>query len=122
MKNDVRMTLNGLELSVHLGWPTHERLAPQAVIADITLTFVEPPLACQSDQLQDTFCYDQLIKTIHAELATRHFRLVEHLAYTLHHIIQHYVGERAQVSIAVTKKPAIVGLTGGVKFFYGDLL
>lgn len=114
------MTLNGLELSVNLGWPSGERRKPQIVIADITLRFATPPKGCATDCLDDTHCYDALITLIKEQLATRHFRLLEHLGCELHALIKQALPATTRVTIRTTKKPAILNLTGGVSFFYGD--
>jgi dihydroneopterin aldolase len=59
------ITLNTLELSVHLGWPDAERAVPQIVHLDVRLSFPAPPVGCMTDDLSDTHCYDTLISQIH---------------------------------------------------------
>ncbi|MEO8401636.1 MAG: dihydroneopterin aldolase [Gammaproteobacteria bacterium] len=112
--------LNQLELSVNLGWPQGERIKPQIVTADVIIHFTKPPAACVSDQLTDTHCYDMLIKTIKTEIAARNFRLLEHLGFEIHRIAKQAISAETRIQISITKKPAILNLTGGVTFFYED--
>jgi FolB domain-containing protein len=116
------ITLNNLELSVNLGWPQGERIKPQIVALDVTLHFLSLPSACMSDQLTDTYCYDQLIKTIKNSLSARNFRLLEHLAHEIYYIIKQALAPDIKVNIRLTKKPAILNLTGGVTFCCGDAM
>lgn len=120
MKNKADIILSGLELSVNLGWPKGERLKQQIVRVDVTLSFAEPPLACRTDQLKDTLCYDSLISKIKAYVADRNFRLIEHLGYGIHDAIRQNVSADMRVKVSVTKKPLIENLLGGVTFCYGD--
>ncbi|HSW93703.1 MAG TPA: dihydroneopterin aldolase [Gammaproteobacteria bacterium] len=119
MKNTASLTLNGLELSVNLGWPQGERKKSQIVTLDVSIFFPEPPSGCKTDQLEDTWCYDALIKIIKREIADRDFRLLEHLGHEIHGIITEHLPPDFPVRIRLTKKPAILGLTGGVTFCYG---
>ncbi|EKD54164.1 MAG: dihydroneopterin aldolase [uncultured bacterium] len=120
MNIDSGILLNGLELSVNLGWPQGERIKQQIVTLDAALVFKKPPTACVTDQLADTYCYDSLIDTIKTKIATRNFRLLEHLAHEIYHIIKEDIAAPIQVKIRLTKKPAILNLTGGITFYYGD--
>lgn len=119
MKNTARITLNGLTLSVHLGWPHNERKKEQLIVLDVFIDFTKPPLGCVTDQLTDTYCYAALISAIEKEIKERDFRLIEHLGYEIHRIITDYLPSDCNVWINLTKKPAIGNLTGGVTFSYG---
>lgn len=120
MNNQSGIILQGLELSVKLGWPQDERLKEQIVVTDIMIDFVEPPRACTTDHLEDTYCYDALIKDIKIFIASKKFRLIEHLGFELYQLIKKSLPENTRIRTRVTKKPAILNLTGGVAFFYGD--
>lgn len=119
MNNHASMQLNGLELSVNLGWPQGERKKTQIVSLTAIIYFPATPLGCTTDQLTDTQCYDTLIQSIKNGLGDRHFRLLEHLGYEIHRIIQDNLPPDFKVQISLTKKPAILNLTGGVTFSYG---
>lgn len=120
MKKYAQMNLNGLELSVNLGWPQGERKKTQIVTLNAEIVFSAPPTGCTTDQLTDTYCYDALIKTIKTGIADRDFRLLEHLAYEIHNIIKTQLPDDCKLLIKLTKKPPILNLTGGVTFCYGD--
>ena len=112
--------LRALELNVFLGWLDTERENRQAVSLDIHLQFSQPPLACASDNLSDTVCYDSLITEIKNHLGTRHFRLLEHLGCEIYQVIKQNLAASTSVNICITKKPAITDLNGGAAFYYGD--
>jgi dihydroneopterin aldolase len=77
-------------------------------------------VACTTDQLSDTYCYDTLVNTIKTSVATRNFRLLEHLGREIHQTVKNSLASDIKVSIRITKKPAILNLTGGVTFCYSD--
>lgn len=112
------LTLHDLELCLHLGWPENERLKEQTVSVDIEIFFPNPPKACVSDKLEDTFCYSALVKKIREALCHRHFHLIEYLAKELYDVIITAVPNENDVYIQITKKPNIPGLKGGVTFTY----
>lgn len=112
--------LNGLELSVKLGWPQDERLKEQIIRLDVIIRFSEPPKACHSDDLEDTHCYDALTEIIKQFVASRKFRLLEHLGLEIYNLIKHELSPDKEVCVQITKKPAILNLTDGVTFCYGD--
>ena len=120
MKNYSIMQLNALELSVNLGWPKGERNKSQIVALDVTIYFPTPPKGCVTDQLEDTCCYDTLIHSIKQGIADRDFRLLEHLAHEIHQIITQNVPPELLIYVKLTKHPAILNLTGGVTFCYGN--
>jgi FolB domain-containing protein len=114
-----RLTLHELELTVFLGWPDAENEHQQRVSVDIEIQFLEPPAACVSDDLCDTFSYDTLIEDIQTKTATKKFRLLEHLSYELHQLIQQQMPPSAVVSVNVKKFPPIPALKGGASFRFG---
>ncbi len=120
MKSYAQMKINGLELQVNLGWPSGERKKPQIVKLDVSIDFPSPPRGCITDQLTDTHCYDTLITLIKTHLSEQHFRLLEHLGQEIHQVIKENLPPDFVVGIQLTKKPAILNLTGGVTFCFGD--
>ncbi len=115
------LSLQGLELKIHLGWSRAEQLKKQVVVLDVDIFFTTPPIACTTDILQDTLCYDNLVKNIKKDLAKKKFRLIENLGYSLVQIIKKSLPKDAGVSIKVKKQPGISNLTGGVSFSYGEM-
>lgn len=115
-----RLFLSKIELCVYLGWPEGERVEAQMVSLDLTIQFAEPPKACLTDHLDDTFCYAELISKIHAATSTTPYRLLEHLCYDIYHLIKLELPAHTSLRVDLTKHPKIMGLTGGVCFSYGD--
>lgn len=114
------LALNKLELHVHLGWPDEEREEIQTILANIDIVFSEPPKACVTDNLHDTFCYADIIEKIKIGIANKKFRLIEHLAQDIYHLITKQLPDDARVMVHLTKFPSIEGLRGGACFSYGD--
>jgi dihydroneopterin aldolase len=119
MKNCV-MALHALEIDVFLGWLDEERAQKQKVSVDIELLFATPPLGCMSDNLDDTICYDALVKKIKLLTSEKHFRLVEHLAREIYLLTKEEVTVDVDVKVKVKKKPVIENLMGGVSVVCGD--
>lgn len=114
------LTLNGLQLSVFLGVYPEEKIKPQPVSIDARVRFLEPPPACHTDRLEDTYCYDKIIKHLKENLSARRFQLVENLAQTLYELLKVYFPPGVVLSVRITKQPSIPELTRGVTFEYGD--
>lgn len=117
-KQIASLLINNLELSVHLGWPEKERAKKQIVQVSIEFFFTKPPKACVSDDLADTFCYDDLIKKLKEKTSQKQFYLIEHLAHEIYAQIKQLIS--MNIMIHLTKKPKISGLRNGVCFSYGD--
>lgn len=117
-----RLSINQLNLFVSLGWPDHERLDKQAIIMDVDMVFPTPPLACTTDQLQDTLCYSDLINALRPALEGKTFHLIEHLAQDAYNILKAALPAHSLIKVSVLKHPAILGLAGGVTFTLGDTL
>lgn len=109
-----------VNLEVALGWEEIERKIKQCVLVEIKITFKTPPLGCETDNLENTYCYDAIIKTIQKKLDFTEFRLLEHLAYSLYDLVKNALSGNELISIRVSKKIPIVNLEGDATFFYGD--
>lgn len=117
-KNSLQASLaiNDFEMPVFLGWPDDERQEPQLVSVTINILFEKLPLACETDNLTDTFCYDFLLEQLKQKTAENPIRLIEHLAKKIHDILQELLPSVHMLSVSVTKKPNIAGLKNGVTF------
>lgn len=121
MTKQASIALQGLELSVFLGWPSRERAQKQVVTLDVIIDFAAPPTACKTDQLDDTYCYDTLVNHIKQMADARSFRLIEHLGHEIYDLIKQFIQQaETKISIRLVKKPTIENLVGGVAFCYGD--
>ena len=115
------LEFRGARLSVHLGCGADERARPQPVDLDVSVRFAEPPAACESDKLEDTICYADLIEAARARVARREFKLVERLAHELFLALRPLVPADAELALRVTKlQPPVDALAGGVSFALGD--
>jgi 7,8-dihydroneopterin aldolase/epimerase/oxygenase len=112
------LQIKQLELMVHLGWPEEERKEKQQIYIDIDIFFPEPPKACETDSLDDTICYDELIKKIKHKIDAQSFKLIEHLAKVIYSEIKTAIP--VDIMVHVYKNPNIEGLAKGVRFSYGD--
>ena len=110
------MIINQFELPVFLGWPQDERHQTQLVSIDIHLNFAAPPAACNSDRLEDTFCYSWLTDQIREKIADKKFHLIEHLTQTILTVTRNLIPDATMIAVNLTKKPSIDGLKGGVTF------
>lgn len=114
--------IKDFKLAVFLGWPDEERLREQEVLLNINIHLPKPPTACETDQLQDTFCYHQLVNLIREKTRGQHFHLVEHLAREIFHLLQPILPGQTKLVVSITKHPAsIKELIGGVCFRYGNI-
>jgi FolB domain-containing protein len=112
--------INNLELNVNLGWRTQERKKDQGIVIDLIIRFPTPPKACNSDLLEDTFCYATLIEKIRAHLNQKHYKLIEHLCADIYGLVKANLPKKIKLNISLTKYPKIEGLSAGVSFCYGD--
>lgn len=119
MKTTSELQIKGLKLSLFLGWPQEERIREQVVLIDIRVMFPIPPKACETDHLEDTFCYHELTTMLREKTHGRHFHLIEHLSRELFNLVIPLLPSESQLEITITKHPNIEGLTGGVCFRYG---
>ena len=115
------LEFRGARLSVRLGCGAEERSVPQPVDLDVSVRFAELPAACESDKLEDTVCYADLIEAARARVAGREFKLVERLAHELYGTLRPLVPPGAELALRVTKlHPPVAELAGGVSFALGD--
>ncbi len=66
-----------LRVSARVGIYPREQVAPQPL--ELNLTFGVPDAAAERDDIDDTIDYAKVIERIRAELAGRHFNLIETL-------------------------------------------
>lgn len=117
------LRIRGVELLVHLGTESEEREQQQIVNLDIDVNFTTAPIACETDNLADTFCYAELITALRDHVQDREYHLIEKLTAELYKLCKNNLNQQfhtTDVMVKLTKHPNVEGLTGGVTFNYGD--
>ncbi|MCC8370283.1 MAG: dihydroneopterin aldolase [Rickettsia endosymbiont of Stiretrus anchorago] len=108
---------------IHLGCGSEEKHHAQPVEININLIFPTPPLATQTDNIDDTICYAETVRLIQKLCQENRFNLIEHLAARIYDIIYHDLiktkSEKVFLKVTVTKlKSPVSGVHGGVSFSY----
>ncbi len=74
-----RIFIKELELQASIGIYEREKQAPQRIMVSVFMD-VENDRAAESDTIEDTVSYEEVIDTIKKIAAARHYNLVESLA------------------------------------------
>lgn len=97
--------LEQVKVQTKLGVPDWERMAPQTIILDIEIGY-DLSQACQTDAIEHTIDYGQVVSRIRETLSEHSFKLVEALA---EHVCQLILREFKALSVKVkVAKPAIL--------------
>jgi dihydroneopterin aldolase len=100
--------IEALRVDAWVGIYSRERVAPQTV--ELDLSFGLPEKAASHDSIADTIDYAKVIERIKAELAERHFNLIETLA---EFIVSLLCNEFAASWVKI--RAAKLGVTKGVR-------
>ncbi len=100
--------LSEVKVETKLGVPDWERMVTQTIVLDLEIAMPHNR-SCQTDEIDDTIDYGQVVARIRATLAEKSFRLVEALA---EHICQIILNEfkAPWVKIRVAKPGILPGL------------
>lgn len=91
--------IEALRLEARVGIYSRERVVPQTV--EIDLSFALPEAAAMRDNIADTVDYAAAIKCISAEVATRHFNLIEALGEFIADLLcERFAVEWAEIRLA----------------------
>ena len=91
--------IDDMRVEAHVGIFEREKAAPQTL--EISLTFGVPDEAAQNDDIDKTIRYDAVIDRIRAELAMRHFNLLETLGeYVIGLLLNEFGAPWVKISIA----------------------
>ena len=111
------LSIRGISLPIRIGCGPGERLSPQPVEIDITIRFVTPPRGMETDRLEDTVCYDELVSAIKGVAVDREFSLIEHLANEILTSLRRLVAPGDGLRLTVRKvAPPIPEITKGAEF------
>lgn len=104
--------IEGMRVEAHVGIYARERVAAQTL--ELSLTFGVPDEAARDDDIAKTIDYAVVIARIRAELAARHFNLLETLGeFVIQLLLDEFGAPWVKVSIAkvgVAKGVARVGV------------
>lgn len=110
--------VNGISLMLALGVSEQERSHPQEIMLDLVIDYTTPPKSLESDDIADADCYDSIIKAVRDALAGQEFKLIEHLAYTIHGLVKGMLKSPCALGVKITKKPRIDNFAGSTSFIY----
>ena len=97
--------LEQVAVQTKLGVPEWERLKPQTIFLDIEIEH-DLSKSCQSDSIEDTIDYGQVVHRIRETLKENSFKLVETLAeHICQLILNEFKAQKAKVKVA---KPAVL--------------
>jgi dihydroneopterin aldolase len=97
--------LEQVKVQTKLGVPEWERMTPQTIILDIEIGY-DLSKSCQSDSIEDTIDYGQVVARIHETLTEHSFKLVEALAeHVCQLILKEFKAESVKIKVA---KPNIL--------------
>ena len=100
--------IDDMRVDAHVGIFEREKIAPQTL--EISLTFGVPDEAAQDDDISKTIRYDAVIERIRAELAERHFNLLETLGeYVIGLLLNEFGAPWVKISVAK------IGIMKGVR-------
>jgi dihydroneopterin aldolase len=108
------LILQNLAIEVRIGHTAAEREKAQTLQIDLTIQFTQLPLACQTDKLNDTICYDKLVNNIKTFCRNKTFALLEHLAYQLYKFIKNIIRENVKLNLQIKKQPPIENLSNSI--------
>ena len=109
-KKSSQLELKDLLLNLHLGITKQEQLNKQPVYIDISIENNTPPLGCETDNIKNTLCYDELCKQITDNCSPKTYNLIEHLCQDIIDIISTKAQSNAKICVSVKKSPPIENL------------
>lgn len=100
--------LQEVKVQTVLGVPEWERMRPQTVLLDIELAMPHSR-ACESDAIEDTIDYGQIVARVRETLAQKSFRLVEALAEEVAQLVLREFGT-PWIRVRVAKPGILTGV------------
>jgi FolB domain-containing protein len=120
------LRINRLQLAVHLGVESAERVHSQAVEIDLTFYFPQPLPGTLKDGGQ-YLCYDQISHAIKALCEGREFQLLEYLGTEIYCCVHDMLAQKAltkdiKIGLGVTKCNLPIDFVhGGASYRFSDL-
>lgn len=117
------LRVHGLEIPVRIGLTEEERRIPQAIQFDIEIQFAEKPLACSSDKIEDSICYDEMSSQIEEKVSSRSYKLIEHLCQEVFTMLSEKLAAQTHLALRVKKlRPPLRQTNQGVSFELSGVL
>jgi len=104
------LILEEFKLPIYLGVEVWERTKKQIVSLSLKISFLVPPLGCQTGRISDTVCYYNLTKSIKKFIRGKKFTLIESLGMELFTLLKSTLPRSCKLYLALAKKPPITGL------------
>lgn len=98
--------LDDIVFAVKLGVTEEERAVPQNVNVSITIAY-ENAEAQSSDDIQDAYCYDEMLNIISDIVCSKQYKLIEHLCNDVAEAVSNTGCKSFKVKI--TKRPLVLG-------------
>ncbi len=119
--NMQKLKISDYVLWIHLGVSEEERVKPQQVNLNIEITFLENLSACETDDIKNTVCYDELTSQIRLFVQERSFKTIEFLAKNIFDLTKEKISQTNRTQIHIHKvAPPMPHILGGTHFVYGD--
>lgn len=116
-----RLDINNLEVSLSIGINEEELSCVQDLIINLTIYFLSPPRACNTEKISDTICYANVIDHIHDFCALKHYSLIESFANELFTSIRSkFLSDNEKLTLQLCKKPKIFNFDGSCCFTLSD--
>lgn len=97
------LRVHSLEAMVHLGCGEVERKSPQKVIFDLELLFSKRPQACDSDELKDSVCYNDIAQIVLEKTSKTEFKLIEYMGEVVHSALKKFLEQNVLLNLKLHK-------------------
>lgn len=115
-----QLRIVNFKLPVYLGVGEVERQFLQILEIDITMDFHVPPKGGETDLLENTVCYDELLQELNIQFKNKMFHLIETVATQIYSLVKTRVNAQDRVNVIIKKRPSLVGVSGYLEYGYGD--
>lgn len=97
------LSLNEISYFVYLGCTKSEQAQVQEIQLSILIEFNEPPPACQTDRLEETYCYSQLNDEVEKVCQGKAYATIEHLGFQCWNAISSLIHSQDKLTIKIDK-------------------
>ncbi len=76
----MRLRIKNLKYQVAIGVSQEEQNNPQIILISLEFDFLRSPKVCETDNIEDTVCYDLVSRELQSVIYTKKFHTIEYLA------------------------------------------